>query len=225
MDFPDDGRTTKPDRKADSPNKAQKIAAAKAVWNNALYQPDYVAGYLRSRGITLAVPPVIARRWRNGFVAALQSRTYEITAVQGKSPAREENSGAMTGSAVKLHGPCDGELGLAESVFDALSAYQLHGVPCWATCGSGLFHQVDLPVGLRRLHLFPDNDDAGRKAVERAKLAYRQLRIKIWWPPKNFKDWNDALRGIKKWTKIVRASKSLTLRLPSIRTVGQSSLS
>lgn len=199
LGFPDDGKSIKPDRKQITQIKAHKIAAAKAEWNDAPASPDdfkYVAGYLKTRGILVAVPPVMRRR-RNGFLAALQSRTYEITAVHLKTPARESNTGAMTGSAVKLHGPCDGELGLAESVFDALSAYQLFGIPTWATCGSGLLHQVDLLVGLRLLHLFPDNDDAGRKAVERAKLAYR-VRMKIHWPPPDFKDWNDALRGIKR---------------------------
>ena len=83
-------------------------------------------------------------------------------------------------------------------VFDALSATQLTGVPCWSVCGATQLHQIELPEDVTSvLHLFPDNDDAGRKAVERAKQSYGYLPIQIAWPPDDCKDWNDFLRRDK----------------------------
>jgi DNA topoisomerase IB len=59
---------------------------------------------------------------------------------------------------------------------------------------------VKLPPGLRKVHLFPDNNgEPGRKAAERAKWHYYEqynVDVETWWPPKG-QDWNDFLRGKK----------------------------
>jgi putative DNA primase/helicase len=155
-----------------------------------------VEWYLRHRGITLPVPAVL-RRWRNGFMAAVQQLDGVVTAIQTKSLGRKGITHGWLGSgAVQLAPPCDGELGLAEGVENALSATQFHGVPCWATLGARRLDAIDLPSGVRRVHLFPDNDEAGRAAAERAKRRYTNqlLPVRTWWPPDGL-DWNDVLKG------------------------------
>ena len=110
-------------------NEAQRIAAARQMWTDALDDAPYIASYLKSRGVTLAVPPIM-KRWRRGFITPLQLLDGTITAVHTKiSYGKGLNWGAMYGGAVKLAPPLNGEIGLAESVFDALSATQITGVP------------------------------------------------------------------------------------------------
>jgi putative DNA primase/helicase len=189
----------------------KRIRQAQAKWNNAedmavIFREvdisqgnngEFIERYLRHRGITLPVPAVL-RQWNLGeIIACVQQLNGTVTAVQIKGIGRKGiTHGWMGGGAVQLAPPCDGELGLAEGVESALSATQLHGVPCWATLGANRLDAIDLPSGIRRLHLFADNDEAGRAAVERAKRHYtnRLLPVRTWWPPDG-QDWNDVLKG------------------------------
>jgi hypothetical protein len=83
------------------------------------------------------------------------------------------------------------QLGLAEGVESALSAYELFGVPCWATLGSDRFGQISLPASVEELVLFLDRDSGGRRAEALAREAYAHLRIKV--PRRRGADWNDVL--------------------------------
>ena len=133
----------------------------------------------------------------SAIMAAVQQLDGVVTAIQIKSPGHTPTTfGWLGGGAIQLTPPCDGELGLAEGIESALSATQLHGVPCWATLGAKRLDAIDLPSCVRRLHLFADNDEAGRAAVERAKQRYtnRLLPVRTWWPPDG-QDWNDVLKG------------------------------
>jgi putative DNA primase/helicase len=207
LGFTDDGRasTVQPE------NNEARIRAAQREWEDAGAPPWFpdkdraeydarwradVEHYLRHRGITLGVPAVL-RRWRNGFIAAVQGLDGVVTAVHLKSLGHKGiTHGWMGGGAVQLAPPCDGELGLSEGVENALSATQLHGVPCWATLGARRLDAIDLPSCVRRLHLFADNDKAGRAAAERAQRRYTNqlLPVRTWWPPDG-RDWNDVLKG------------------------------
>ena len=105
--------------------------------------------------------------------------------------------GPMGAGAVRL-APVGGVLGLAEGVEDALSAIQLTGIPCWAALGAQRMHQVAIPEGVRELHVFADDDDAGRNAAERVRERHgKRLKVEIRMPPGGAKDWNDALRAQK----------------------------
>lgn len=70
---------------------------------------------------------------------------------------------------------------------------QLASVPCWACLSAGRMHRVTVPAGVRELHIFADNDEAGRAAAERAAYANRFRRVVLRYPPDGCKDWNDAL--------------------------------
>jgi putative DNA primase/helicase len=181
----------------------ERIRKAQAGWAFAVEKlsrnvdAEFVEWYLRSRGITLPVPAVLRRVPLGWIIACVQQRDGVVTAIQLKSlGGRRITRGWLGGGAVQLAPPCDGELGLAEGVETALSVTQLHGVPCWATLGANRLDAIDVPSGIRRLHLFPDNDDTGRAAAERAKRRYTNqlLPVRTWWPPDG-QDWNDVLKG------------------------------
>jgi hypothetical protein len=196
LGFTDDKRATtiRPD------DYEKRIQAAQAEWDDAGLIPPHgsVEWYLRHRGITLPVPAVL-RRWRNGFMAAVQQLDGVVTAIQTKSLARKPTTRGWLGSgAVQLAPPCNGELGLAEGVENALSATQLFNLPCWATLGAHRLGAINLPSCVRRVHLFVDNDDGGvsHRSIERAKLRYSNqlLHVRTHWPPDG-QDWNDVLKG------------------------------
>ena len=76
---------------------------------------------------------------------------------------------------------------------------ELSGVPTWAILGGHRLAGVTLPPGVHEVHLFGDNDDAGRLTAEKAAHRYTQLgvRVVLRWPPLGCGDWNDALRARK----------------------------
>jgi hypothetical protein len=88
-------------------------------------------------------------------------------------------------------------LGLAEGIETALSAQQLKGIPTWACLGASRMHRVAIPGHVRELHLFGDNDDSGRDAVQRAAREHRNLRVMLRFPPDNYKDWNDFAKSVR----------------------------
>jgi len=193
LGFPDDGLACTIPFKDDVP---ERVATAVRMWKDALDDPPYVASYLRTRGITLPVPAVL-RRWKRGYIAAVQRHDGALIAVQTKGPGQKGKTfGWLSNGAVQLT-PCGSELGLAEGVENALSATQLHGIPCWSVLGALRLDKIGIPTRVKRLHLFADNDEPGRVAVQRAIARYsNRMKIKIWWPPESL-DWNDVLQGKK----------------------------
>jgi putative DNA primase/helicase len=202
LGFVDDGSGTSIDYEAIRQSEEERIACAQFMWEHeALPEAGAVAYYLARRGITLAVPAVMRRWSMNGFIACVQQLDGTITGVFYKIPVGNRKGithGVLRGGAVQLTPVGDsGELGLAEGVETALSATQLFGIPCWATLGAERLHQIELPSSVRRLHLFVDNDDAGRKAVTSAVAHYCDslgLHVREWWPPEQYKDWNDVVK-------------------------------
>jgi hypothetical protein len=185
-----------------------------AIWHEAREPGEAVTAYLRSRAITLPIPPtirqgvglVLARTPTPSMVAALQAPDRRVIAVQQlrltwagrKVPITlpRLTTGKMHDGAVRL-GPNGDVLGLAEGIETALSAMQLSGVPVWAALGAERMSLVRIPEIVRELHVFLDNDDPGRRASE--KTAERWLRhgvtIKLRAPPEGVADWNDYLQA------------------------------
>jgi hypothetical protein len=134
------------------------------------------------------------------MIAAVQAPTGEITGIQTtllgrggcKAPVAVPRKaiGILGAGAVRLAKPTD-VLGLAEGIETALSAQQLTGIPTWACLGASRMHRVAIPDHVRELHLFGDNDDPGRDAVERATYENRERRMLLRLPPDDLKDWND----------------------------------
>jgi putative DNA primase/helicase len=198
LGFVDDGAD--PPEKWDREYQKQQISKAQAIWEQAPIDDPKVREYLAFRNITMAQVPEVLRPsifGRNGILAAVQQINCRITAVHNKGRGEKgKNGGCLLYGAVQLAAPIDDELGLAEGVETALSATILTKVPCWATLGASRLDRVDLPDSLRRVHLFGDNDDPGRAAMERATTRYTHLgfQVRRWWPPEQFNDWNDFLR-------------------------------
>jgi hypothetical protein len=88
-------------------------------------------------------------------------------------------------------------LGWAEGIENAIAATLLTGIPCWATLGTERFARVAPPSSVRRLILFPDNDQGGRRAEKLARETHAGsgVRIEARYPRRAGADWNDVLLG------------------------------
>ena len=60
----------------------------------------------------------------------------------------------------------DGVLGVAEGIETALAASKLFGVPVWAALSTSGMQKMTLPPGLRRLKVYADKGEGGKKAAE-----------------------------------------------------------
>jgi putative DNA primase/helicase len=190
-------------------------AEALQIWRSGRPIPSGTiqARYLQSRALSLQPPASLRAATtlhlnRYAFptiVAAVQAPDGRVIAVQemlldpsGDRKAQIRFSRLTTGAlgwgAVRLAAATH-VLGLAEGVETALSAMQLSGVPCWACLGSNRMHRVAIPDCAKELHLFGDNDEPGRAAVERTAHQHRHRRIVVRFPPKQFNDWNDWLQA------------------------------
>jgi hypothetical protein len=211
------------DVRNDAPTRRRTLArathdpdpAALAIWKAALSaEGSIVEAYLRSRNIALHVPPslrcgLVTRldRYRTPvMVAAVQAPSGEIVAIQttlltpagSKAPVAVPRIaiGILGAGAVRLAKPKD-VLGLAEGIETALSAQQLTGVPTWACLGASRMHRVAIPDHVRELHLFGDNDDPGRDAVQRTAYETRERQVVLRFPPDSCKDWNDFAKSVR----------------------------
>jgi putative DNA primase/helicase len=213
----DDGRTHKRSvaiKEYDPPPDPEVLG----IWGAAEKTNDTLAeSYLRSRGITIApferalrfhpqainpsthrtqpalVALVYGKRQHNGLRRPIGLQLTFLHA-DGTKHFRH-NIGTFSRNAVWL-AEITRELGLAEGTETALSAMQIAGVPCWSTLGVSRLDTIWIPSGVKRLHLFGDNDEPGRNAVARAVKKYTSagLRVKVWWPPEGCNDFNDVLK-------------------------------
>lgn len=98
------------------------------------------------------------------------------------------------GCAVRLMPIQGAVLGVAEGIETALAAHALHGIPTWAALNTSLLSKFKPPAGIRRLVIFADRDEPGRKA---AKSLVERLRGRVMLEPrtpsKGFKDFADVL--------------------------------
>jgi hypothetical protein len=190
----------------------RKSREARAMWFGA--EPlagSHAQAYLRTRGLDMDNPSLRSTSKFQlapgvvlpAMIAAVLSRRREIVAVQVTllDPIKAQKAsianprrtfGALAAGAVRL-GPAGDVLGLAEGAETGLSAMQLSGVPTWCCLGAQRMYQVAIPASVRELHIFADDDEAGRAAAERTARENRHRRVVIRLPAEGFNDWNDYL--------------------------------
>lgn len=103
-------------------------------------------------------------------------------------------AGPLTGSSIRLHACCDGEIGIAEGIETALAAHCASAIPAVAAyCASNLA-SWSWPTDARRVVVFADNDKVGKEAAEklRARALFAQLRCDVVAPTKLGADWCDV---------------------------------
>lgn len=191
----------------------ERIRQARAIWSTGSAISGTKADiYLRNRGLVVSSNPslrfVSSYDFAPGVVlpamlAAIASPARTIIGVQvtflrqdGSGKAQvgtpRRTYGTMAAGAVRL-AAVDEEMGIAEGTESALAALAVTGIPTWACLGSQRMHQVELPVTVKRLSIFADNDDAGLLAAERTQSVHTSIGTTVRLPPPGFKDWNDAL--------------------------------
>jgi putative DNA primase/helicase len=108
-------------------------------------------------------------------------------------------AGALAGACIRLHRPVHGILGVAEGIETALAASLASGVPTVAAYCAGALAGYVWPAGVRRLVIFADNDQAGRKAASnlQSRAVQAALRVQVMTPTDQGADWCDvwAQRG------------------------------
>lgn len=86
--------------------------------------------------------------------------------------------GATKGGSIRLYGPRDGVLGVAEGIENALSLHLLRGVPTWASFCADNLVRIELPNGIRKLYIGVDIDATGKGQEVAQALANRVLKWK-----------------------------------------------
>jgi putative DNA primase/helicase len=207
-----------PVRRCEPIEQIEPDQRALALWRSAEPSADtLVQRYLRARVGMIDPPPslrfmpaaeYIPRIFLPAMIAGLQAPDRRVIAVQvtfldprgdrkaqGATPRK--TIGRMHNGAVRL-GPAGDVLGIAEGVETALAAMQLTGIPCWACLGSQRMARVAVPDTVRELHLFGDNDEPGRLAVEQAAKAHAHRRVVVRFPPDGSGDYADVAADIAK---------------------------
>ena len=186
----------------DAPRVIPKIEAdplALELWDRSEPIHGTIAEeYLQRRGLLLT-PPSLGH-YRGSMIAAVHQPYHGVTAIQ-KTPIEADFShgdrmtkGPLGTGAVRL-GAAQEIMGIAEGTETALSAMMLTGMSVWASLGGKRLHNVELPPFVREVHIFCDNDQAGREAAYRASDVHRALGrdVEIRRPPPEFKDYNEFI--------------------------------
>lgn len=155
-----------------------------------------------------SVPYRPAGRNLPALVAAVQAPDRRVIAVQATflnlaTGAKANVSvprwtfGKLGAGAVRLAaaGPV---LGIAEGTETALAAMQLSGLPCWAVLGAERLASAWLPPEATEVHIFADNDEAGRRGADKAAERHTRdgRRVIIRTPAEAYGDWCDVVADL-----------------------------
>jgi hypothetical protein len=188
---------------------------ALAIWRSS--QPaagTFVETFLRSRGITIPIPPTIryhptllntdTGHHLPSMVAAVQGSDGQIQAVHrtyirsdGKDKADVPDPrmamAPTKGGAVNLS-PTTNRVWLTEGIEDGLAMMQMMREPAWAVLGTGGFKSIVLPDHIRQVILAPDGDQKGQAVIQKAanRLAGQGREVRAAKLPAG-QDWCDVL--------------------------------
>ena len=195
----------------------QRTRDALQVWRRAVPAPGtLVETYLRTRGITIPIPPSIRylaaamHKPTNlilpAMVAGVQGPDGKVNAVHrtflsrdgtAKASVRDPRMslGPVAGGAVRL-AQANGRLAISEGIETGLSILQATGTPTWAALSATNMANVILPPDIRDVTLGPDGDEAGATGAQRAAMRFTRegcaARIA---PAPEGQDFNDMLRS------------------------------
>jgi putative DNA primase/helicase len=103
----------------------------------------------------------------------------------------------MQGAGVRLYGPENGVLAVAEGIETALAARVGSGLPCWAAVSAWGLQNIVLPESVTDAYVMGDNDISGtgqraaHALARRMQEEERQVRVEI--PSRPGDDWLDVL--------------------------------
>jgi DNA primase len=191
---------------------------ATEIWQAAAAAQGTIAEtYLRSRGITVALPETIrfaplpfgrgpsmpvlvaAVSTIEGYVSGIQ-RTFLCADPIGKAQLpggkAKYSLGRVLGGAIRL-GAATRSLLVAEGLEDGLSLLQKLGRPVWVSAGAGMLPAMQLPDVVEAVIIGADNDGAGEIAATKAAHAFaaKGKRVRIMRPDPAYKDFNEQLLG------------------------------
>ena len=195
---------------------------ARRIWAETIIPENTAAeSYLACRGIVLPIPPDLRYHpTKDALIAALRNRSGSIISIQqilfrqdlaGIWKRDRKSLGPVRGNAVRLTPPAS-ILQLTESVEDGLALHQMTNRATWAVPGAGNLASFEPPPEVREVVLSPDNDAAGRKAIEAAapRLIELDLHVEISLPPGKGQDWCSILEAFEERAAIIAESESIS---------------
>ncbi|MBK8221016.1 MAG: toprim domain-containing protein [Candidatus Obscuribacter sp.] len=94
--------------------------------------------------------------------------TYLLGGQKAPVPSPKKLIGSPKGGVVRLY-PAGSEVGIAEGIETAIAAHILFKTPVWAALSASFMPLIEIPDGIRLIHIYADNDanKAGQKAAHR----------------------------------------------------------
>jgi putative DNA primase/helicase len=210
-------------REAHAADRGRRIALALDIWNSSHpARGSIVETYLRSRGITMPLPPTLRLNGMHGpygghpsgerrpqMVGLVEHVEHgpvgthvTLLAIDGSSKASLDpvrmSYGPIGGGSVRL-APAAESLLVGEGIETCMSAMQAMTMPAWAALSTSGLKSLMLPPVVRTVIILADNDvngageRAARAAAERWLAEGRCVRLAM--PPEPGSDFNDVLVG------------------------------
>jgi hypothetical protein len=197
----------------------QRVSMAATIWEATRPAPaTRVERYLRARGVTLAVPPVLRyhsslwhratnTHWpamvaevldRNGnFVAVHRTYLHHLKPTKAPVDGAKLSLGHLKemGAAIRL-APAGPVMIVGEGIETVLSVMQEMQLPGWAAIACANMAAIDLPYCVKEVLIAADGDEPGELWANRAAWRWEEtgLHVRIMQAPPGF-DFNDVLMG------------------------------
>jgi putative DNA primase/helicase len=198
-------------------DEKESQAACQRAWDAAVPAENTAAQiYLQCRGIVSTetpLPPSLRfLEAKNALVGAItRPDSDELVGLHvvfleedaaGVTKKKKLSYGPIRFGSIKLSSP-DTTMQITESLEDGLALAQMNGAATLAVPGTAFYAHVVPPEICRTVVLAPDNDEAGRKAIEVAspRLHALGLTVRVLLPPPEM-DWCDIIYEIEERTAI-----------------------